>query len=226
MAAIKELIRRAEAAPIPASGADRPAGPAEVYTALIGSLYTDAYWSLLTRAINNALGGNATQIVQRADSYWERNSDGSYPNLMDVLNAVTCVDTAFNRDPDYYLKLVDEFARVAPTFGPILAQGGLSCAYWGAPPTPTPDAEVKGAPPILLIGTTRDPATPYEWAVSVHGKLENSVLLTYRGLGHTAYTRSVCINEAVNAYLIDLKLPAEGTACGDQAYATPIDITP
>jgi hypothetical protein len=176
--------------------------------------------------VNSALAGNATQIVQRADSYWERNSDGSYPNLMEVLNAVTCVDTDFEDDPDYYLNLADEFAKVAPTFGPVLAEGGLSCAYWEAPPTPTPDTETKDAPPVLLVGTTRDPATPYEWAVSVHEKMENSVLLTYRGLGHTAYTRNSCINDAVNAYLVELKLPAEGTTCGNAAYSTPIDITP
>ena len=80
---------------------------------------------------------------------------------------------------------------------------------------------------MLVVGTTRDPATPYEWAVSLSQKLPGSTLLTYRGTGHTAYLRSgSCITDAVDAYLINLKLPPAGTTCGDAAYATPIDISP
>lgn len=227
MAGIDELIKRAEAAPIPAPGADRAAGPGEVYNALSGAMYTEAYYPVLTRAINAGLGGNGTQLVNLADLLWQRNSDGSYPNLFEVLYAVNCVDYTFSRDAAYYRKLADEFEAKAPYYGIALVEGEIPCAYWGASPTPLPQPSGKGAPPIVVIGTTRDPATPYEWAVSLAEKLESAVLLTYRGTGHTAYLRSgSCITNAVNAYLLNLTPPADGTTCGDATYSTPIDISP
>jgi pimeloyl-ACP methyl ester carboxylesterase len=227
MAGITELTKRTEAAPIPAPGADRPAGPGELYNAISGAMYTELYYPILTRAINAALGGNGTQLVDLADMLWQRNSDGSYPNLFEVLSAVNCLDYAFNRDPNYYEGLADQFETKAPYFGSALAEGEIPCAYWGPASTPLPKAPASGIPPLLVIGTTRDPATPYEWAVSASEKLAGSVLLTYQGTGHTAYLRSgSCITDPVDSYFIDLTLPPAGTTCGDPQYATPIDLSP
>ena len=223
---ILELTRRSEAAAIPSPGADRAAGPGEVYNAIAGAMYTELYWPMLTRAINSGLGGNGTQIVQLADLLWQRDPHGSYPNLFEVLYAVNCVDYEFSRDPGHYRRIAGEFAEKAPYFGSALAEGEIPCAYWRPEATPMPEPNGAGAPPILVIGTTRDPATPYEWAVALAGQLDSGVLLTYRGVGHTAYLRNACINDEVNAYLIDLAAPADGTTCGDAAYSTPIDLSP
>lgn len=225
-AGIMELTRRAEAAPIPAPGTDRPAGPGELYNAIAGAMYTESYWPILTRAINSGLDGNGTQIVQLADMLWQRNRDGSYPNLFEVLYAVNCVDYAFNRDPLYYRRLAETFSRSAPYFGSALAEGELPCAYWAAEPTPMPRPRAAGAPPILVIGTTRDPATPYQWAVALAEQLESGVLLTNRDVGHTAYPSAGCVNNAVNTYLVEGTPPPEGTICGSEQYATPINIRP
>ena len=65
-----------------------------------------------------------------------------------------------------------------------------------------------------MVGTTRDPATPYKWAQSLAGQLSSGRLLTYEGDGHTAYGRgSDCIDTAINTYLLDGTPPADGKRC-------------
>ena len=71
----------------------------------------------------------------------------------------------------------------------------------------------KGAPPILLVGGTNDPATPYAWAEAVHTQLEGSVLLTRNGNGHGSYGTSLCATLAEIRYLNDLTIPSDGTVC-------------
>jgi hypothetical protein len=88
------------------------------------------------------------------------------------------------------------------------------CAVWRARPTRTPHpVDAPGAPPILVVGTTDDPATPYAWSQSVAATLDRSALLTRRGTGHVAYLGSACTRGVVDAYLLDLTLPAPGTTC-------------
>ena len=109
-----------------------------------------------------------------------------------------------------------EFRAVAPTFGEQLAWSGLACAEWPhhADPAPTP-VSAPGAAPILVVGTTGDPATPYVWAESLAADLESGVLLSYDGFVHTAYMRAGddCVDDAVDAYLIEGEVPPEGTMC-------------
>jgi pimeloyl-ACP methyl ester carboxylesterase len=217
-AGLKELLRRAEAAPIPAPGGDRPAGPGETFLAVVQSLYADSLWPLLTRAINNGLAGDGSSLISLADIYLARNPDGSYDNLIEANLAVNCVDEVYSRDPLHYERLAAQFAPQAPYFGAAFGAGILSCGLWPAPASPVPDPRGAGAPPILVIGTTGDPATPYEWAVALADDLESGVLLTYHGEGHTAYTRgNACVNQTVNTYLLTLQPPAPNTACGDPA---------
>ena len=71
----------------------------------------------------------------------------------------------------------------------------------------------KGAAPILVVGTTDDPATPYEWAKSLASQLSSGRLLTRVGQGHTGYRKSPCIDAAVERYLVQGTLPAAGTTC-------------
>jgi TAP-like protein len=70
-----------------------------------------------------------------------------------------------------------------------------------------------------VIGTTGDPATPYEWAVELADFLDTGVLYTVEGEGHTAYGSIECVADAVNAYLIDLEVPDDGASCADDDTA-------
>jgi hypothetical protein len=65
-----------------------------------------------------------------------------------------------------------------------------------------------------VIGTTGDPATPYESAEALASQLESGVLLTREGDGHTAYlSGNTCIQRAVDKYLVDGTVPKKGTRC-------------
>jgi hypothetical protein len=225
MAAIQELLRRSREKPIP-TDADRDANAGETMTAIIGALYTPSWWGDLARAITRGLDGDGTNLIRLVDDYLERQPDGSYTNLTEMYNAVTCLDYVSSRDPLHYRTLADQFEPKAPTFGRSLASSGLYCAYWKPTPTPTKVPRAAGAAPILVVGTTGDPATPYQWAVNLSKQLESATLLTFYGEGHTAYrTGNKCIDDAVDKYLVDLVLPAPNTTCGDPARATPIKIS-
>jgi hypothetical protein len=80
---------------------------------------------------------------------------------------------------------------------------------------PIPLAVATGAPPIVVIGTTRDPATPFVWSERMAATLASGVLLVRDGDGHTAYGESPCIDQEVNAYLLEVKVPADKTFCAE-----------
>ena len=214
--AVNEIVARAEEAPIPADDADRPAGPGEVQLGIISAMYSKLTWNSLTRALEQALAGDGSGLVKLTDSYLQRDGDGDYPNLIEANASVNYVDSECPKDPEAYRALGDKYAKDAPTFGRSAATSGLSCAYWQAEPDPVDTPEGKGAPPIIVIATTNDPATPYEWGVALSEQLESGVLVTHRGEGHTIYAQgNACIDDVVNAYLLTLAVPAAGTTCGN-----------
>ncbi len=214
--AIERVLSMAKDAPIPAPRADRDAGPGEVFLGIISALYSQFTWPQLTRAIDDALDGDGSRIVALTDSYLQRESDGSYPNLIEANSAINNVDYECSKDPDSYRGLGAQFAQDAPTFGPSGSTFGLVCAYWQVEADPLDPPTGAGAPPIIVIATTNDPATPYEWGVALAEQLEQGILVTYRGEGHTIYAQgSRCIDDLVNAYLLTLAIPAEGTTCGN-----------
>ena len=105
-------------------------------------------------------------------------------------------------------------AASAPVFGPLLAWGEAGCAVWPVPPTRTVGpVAAPGSPPILVVGTTNDPATPYAWAVSVAKELDHGVLLTHDGDDHVAYFYSACVRADVQTYLVSGQTPPPGTVC-------------
>ncbi len=220
--AIQGLLRQAAQEPIPAATSDRPASESELLLGIVGSMYSQGSWSLLGRALQQALDGDASIMLRIADSYLGRHQDGSYDNSVEMNSAVNCLDHAFTTDPAAYPALADAFEAQAPHFGAPLAWGGLGCAYWAVPASPLPAPRAQGAPPIVVVGTTSDPATPYRWAVAMSQQLESGVLLTRHGEGHTAYrSGNTCIDGAVNDYLLSVEPPTAGTECGTDRFQPP-----
>ena len=216
--AVEAIIARAELKPIPSKDADRPAGPGEVQLGIISAMYSTFSWNSLTQALVAAQGGDGSGLVDLTDEYLQRDGSGDYPNLIEANAAVNYVDQVCPKDPDAYRNLGDEFAKQAPTFGRSAATAGLTCAFWQAAPDAVRAPEAKGAPPILVIATTNDPATPYEWGKALSEQLDSGVLVTHRGEGHTIYAQgNKCIDSLVNAYLLTLAVPAAGTTCGTGA---------
>ena len=108
-----------------------------------------------------------------------------------------------------------DFEEVSPTFGRVFAWGLVGCRGIQVQSTETPlDIGGEGAAPILVIGTTRDPATPYAWAVALADQLDSGVLITRDGDGHTAYNAgNECVDAAIEAYLIEGTVPEDGLEC-------------
>jgi pimeloyl-ACP methyl ester carboxylesterase len=214
--AVETLIARAGESPIPAPGADRPLTQGTLVWGLISSLYARFQWGGLANAIGDALDGDGSRMVRLVDQLWGRNTDGSYDNFFEANVAVNCLDQAVDPDPDHHRMLSEQFAEQAPIFGAWGGYLNITCALWEAEPSPPPVPTGAGAPPILVIGNTGDPATPLKWAVALSQQLESAVLLTYDGEGHTAYLQlNSCVDSTVNAYLMQLAVPAAGTICGN-----------
>jgi pimeloyl-ACP methyl ester carboxylesterase len=194
---------------------DRVLGPGEFFQGLAAGLYATSSWRSLWTVLGNAQKGDGKGLLAFADSLNERNSDGSYSNLVESNMAINCIDRPAPRSVASYTANAKAFAKQAPDFGAAIEYGALPCAFWRVPPVEqVHPVHAAGAPPILVIGTTRDPATPYVWAQALARQLKSGVLLTHDGDGHTAYLdRNECVDAAVKAYVDTLTTPAAGTTC-------------
>ncbi|MFJ4617341.1 alpha/beta hydrolase [Streptomyces sp. NPDC088812] len=186
-------------------------------TGVIAAMYDESGWGRLRDALTAAIKDqDGAGLLLLADSYYERDAEGRYANLMYANAAVNCLDSPAAFDgPDQVRRTLPTFEKASPVFGEGLAWSSLNCAYWPVAPTGQPRRiEAKGAAPIVVVGTTRDPATPYGWARSLSRQLSSARLLTYDGDGHTAYGRgSGCIDSAINAYLLRGTPPTDGKRC-------------
>ena len=180
------------------------------------ALYVKEYWPVLRQALTQATQkGDGTLLLALADEMVERKANGTYSNQTDANMAVNCVDKPNPSNLAAYGKAAEQAKKVAPRFGPFVVWGGLPCVYWPSQTEQAPKPiTAQGAAPIVVIGTIRDPATPYKWAQSLADQLSSGVLLTFDGDGHTAYLQgNSCITKATDDYLISTDPPKNGTTC-------------
>lgn len=209
---LNDLITRLDTSPMPVGGRALTRSLA-VIGVLLG-LYSESFWPSLDLALAATDKGSGALLLRLADFYLARNANGTYDNETDANFAVNCLDRPVPTDVAAYDQLGTQYAKVSPLFGPAFQYSNLGCAYWPVPPTGhAGPLTADGAPPILLVGGTGDPATPYAWAQAVSRQLAGSVLLTRNGNGHTSYDASTCAHAAIDAYLINLTLPAAGAVC-------------
>ena len=184
--------------------------------ALAFGMYSTDLWEPLKGALTQAFAGDASGMLMLADFSADRDSSGTYKsNTAAAFTAINCLDYPMNTDTAHMREQAELLKRAAPIFGELLSYSGLTCKYWPHPATgnPAPIA-AAGASPILVIGTTGDPATPYSWAQALAEQLDSGVLVTWEGDGHTAYGRANdCLMSTVEDYFVDGKVPASGTSC-------------
>ncbi|MEU3734479.1 alpha/beta hydrolase [Streptomyces sp. NPDC033538] len=215
---LKAFFDDLDAKPVPTGDADgRELTESLATTGVIAAMYDEAAWPQLRESLTSAMKENdGAGLLALSDSYYEREADGGYSNLMFANAAVNCLDlpAAFS-SPDEVRDALPDFEKASPVFGEGLAWSSLNCAYWPVKPTGEPHRiEAAGATPIVVVGTTRDPATPYRWSEALAGQLSSGRLLTYEGDGHTAYGRgSACVDSAINAYLLRGTPPEDGKRC-------------
>jgi hypothetical protein len=184
--------------------------------ALLGTaaaLYDSATgWPKLRAAIDAVKQGKAGKLLELADEYTGRTEDGNYTtNEFDSGAIIDCLDFADNRSVKQMKVDAQAFAKQAPLFGPYLAYGGLVCQYFETPKA-TEVLPTKTANPIVIIGTTGDPATPYEWAQGLHKILTNSVLISLIGDGHTGQGQgNKCVDGQVDDFYLENKIPKRTT---------------
>ncbi len=223
LARIQALVARASRHPLVNDLDSQPANGAMLLSGIATALYSQAYWGTLRSALTAAFQGNGTVLVELANVLYERNAAGQYSNLADAETAVDCVDRPWPASLARWRAAAAAAGRAAPLFGQAIMWGSLPCAYWPVRSYPAlsslrsaggQSVLAVGAPPILVVGNLRDPATPYRWAQALSRDLASGVLLGWDGNGHTAYMMgSSCVNSIVNRYLISLTVPRNGTLC-------------
>lgn len=214
LARISTLLEEIDAQPLPAG--DRELTVGNAFYGIITPLYNRDYWFLLSAALTSALDGQGSALMDLADAYASRKPDGSYAdNSVEANYSINCLDdpssVPFARVPSLY----DEFEQASPTFGRVFAWGMTGCRGIAVESSEEPlTIDGAGAAPILVLGTTRDPATPYAWAKALAGQLDSGVLVSRDGDGHTAYNAgNECIDTTVEDYLLDGVVPDDGARC-------------
>jgi pimeloyl-ACP methyl ester carboxylesterase len=171
-------------------------------------------WPMLRVAIKQAQNGRGFMFLSLADAYTGRQLNGAYPsNEGDSGFVIDCLDWNDSRTNEQIAQDAQAFEAQAPVFGPYLSYAGISCKYFSGIKQPIKINQIKTTP-IIVIGTLRDPATPYLWAVALNKLISNSLLITLDGDGHTGHGRgSTCVDKTVDNYFITGKIPATDQKC-------------
>jgi pimeloyl-ACP methyl ester carboxylesterase len=189
---------------------------ATLATAIETPLYNTVQWPELTAMLAEYRRGDAHDAFVLADEYNGRNSDGTYDDNSVFANlAIGCLESGSLYDLNDDAFELQQFRRAAPILGEYAAYGDLACSGWRYGPTPFPKPiSAAGTGPILVVGTTGDPATPYFEAKALAAQLDGGHLVTFHGEGHTAYDEGhACVNAAVDAYLLRGVVPARDPDC-------------
>jgi pimeloyl-ACP methyl ester carboxylesterase len=213
LSTIKEFLDRLDQQPLDVADGrtlSQQQGVEAVFYAMYGG--TNSWPGLrdaLTAAIFDGDGGGMQQLADAAD---RRDRDGTYGQLMYAFPAIRCLDSQDDSVRAAEKRLAED-TREAPVLGRLNGPD-LVCPLWPVKPAPDqPKIDADGAPPLVVIGTTGDPATPYEYAKSMADELSTAVLVTFEGEGHLAYGQSDCVKALVDAYLVRNQIPRDGTRC-------------
>jgi pimeloyl-ACP methyl ester carboxylesterase len=213
MTDLATLLAAVERDPLPAADG-RMLGADNLLSGIVQALYSPAWWEYLTVALSDALQGDPEVAFLLADTYFDRVEGEYVANTTEAFSAYNCMDYPDDTTPEQQAAADARVAAEAPTVAPYW-RGVDLCEVWPYPPTGVREAiTAEGAAPIVVVGSTGDPATPYEWAVSLADQLSSGVLITRVGEGHTGYMKgNACVDSAVEAYLLDGTVPEDGLRC-------------
>ncbi|MFI6250384.1 alpha/beta hydrolase [Streptomyces sp. NPDC051016] len=214
---IVDLLTRLDAKPL-ATSSGRKLTQTLAVTGIVLPLYSQDSWPTLTSALKAAEEGDGSELLSLADQYNERDSSGHYGTTTHSQRVISCLDDKQRPTLAQTKKLLPEFEKISPVFGDFLGWDTAGwCHDWPvAGEYDTPEVSAPGAAPILLVGNTGDPATPYEGARRMADELGKGVgvELTWKGEGHGAYgSGSDCVDSTVDAYLLSGTVPKDGKVC-------------
>lgn len=189
----------------------------DAITGVQQALYSPRLWGLLRGGLSSLADGTGDSLLHLADLYEGRAEDGSYSNLNDAFNAIRCADDPPETDRAVLGEADMRYRQAAPFLDDGRGTGNAPlgiCAFWPTPNTSRPHTiDAPGVPPIVVVSTTEDPATPYQAGVDLAAQL-GGALVTYRGTQHTVvFDGEECVDRVVADYFVDLTVPPAGLTC-------------
>ncbi|MFZ9694125.1 MAG: alpha/beta hydrolase [Candidatus Nanopelagicales bacterium] len=212
---IMDFLNRLDQEPLKTNDPNRPLTESLGWVSVYGPLYAPSFgWDWLISGLEEAYQGDGTNLLEIADWISSRNSNGTYSdNSTEAYWSITCLDNGPTTElPNTFEK---DFISKSPYFGRALAWSEAGCLNWPVIGEKlSKSITASGAPPILVIGTTHDPATPDSWARSLAEQLSVGIYVNFNGDGHTAYmSGSKCINTLVDEFILNDVIPEVGTSC-------------
>lgn len=217
--AILDLLLSIEESPLPTDlDNDLAIWPAII--GIIRPLYSQGLWSDLTVGIREAVEGDGTVLLRSAYLYFERSNSGEYYTNIGPANlAINCLDDRYSNDPAIIAETNAAIEEAAPFFSRYFSNPYLGCAEWPYTSSVDPrtlNYEAELSAPVLVIGTTGDPATPFRNAVALAELLNPGILLTHEGEGHTVYANNnTCVDDIVDTYFLTGEVPTGELVCSD-----------
>jgi pimeloyl-ACP methyl ester carboxylesterase len=210
--AFDALMSKLDETPIPSDAGRPPVNRDVAITAVFEAMYSDSFWPALEQSLAAAQNGEGSGLLALYDSYYQRSPDGTYGNELEAFQAIRCADTAERPSVEEEQALAARLSAAAPRLAP---EGTISIFCTFFPPAVDPEVTITGAGtgPILVIGTTGDSATPLASTEKMAAALADGRLVVVDAEQHTGYGANRCIIDVVNAYLVDLDPPADGTEC-------------
>ena len=214
---VRSFLDSLQDKPLRTSNPDRPLTENLAVTAMTGAMYNTQWWPQLTQAFASAWrSGDGSAMLAIADTLNSRNEDGTYEdNSFDAINAINNLDYAPEGTSEQWAAEVDSLKKDLRILGKYVGYPSAALEAWPTRHAPRSRITAQGAAPIVVIGTTHDPATPYSMAQGLSGQLASGVLVSVEGWNHTAYRRGAnpCVVRAVEDYLVKGTVPSDGLMC-------------
>ena len=213
---LSDLVSRAHAEPVVSRrpAADPAANAGHIMLAAQVLLYTPDSWPVLDEVVLDTVGGDSGGVFEVLEHAFGRDTvaDGA-PDPLDAGFVIECTDRRPGPSEAEIRAAAVPLADRLPFFGRWRADQLFGCAFWTADRHPVGPPVTPAASRLLVVGTVGDPATPYAGVQRFAQAAGDARLLTWDGEGHTAYGRSACIGEWVDAFLLRRTLPPPGTRC-------------
>ncbi|MEO7397573.1 MAG: alpha/beta hydrolase [Ilumatobacteraceae bacterium] len=211
--AFDALLDSLSADPVPSEAGRPDVDPGVAISGVIQAMYSEDLWPQLERALADAQDGDGGGLLELYDSYFQRRPDGTYDNSLEAFQVISCSDTEERLSVEEEDANAPLYEDAAPRLYGETKGGSYFCTFFPESDDPRVDITGADAGPILVVGTTGDPATPLESSENMAEALENGVLLVVDAEQHTGYDVNSCSMDTIDAYLIELAIPDEGTMC-------------
>ena len=211
--AFDALMQSLDDKPIPSESGRPDVTRGVAISGVIEAMYSESSWPALEQALADAQQGDGKGLLALYDQYYQRKPDGTYDNSLEAFQVITCMDVVERPTVAEEDATAPQFNAIAPRLSPGTT-GSYFCTFF--PKTDDPRVKITGAGagPIVVVGTTGDPATPLASSQNMANDLEKGVLLTVVADQHTGYGVNQCSYDNVDNYLVDLTVPAKDTRCG------------